>query len=247
MQYLFKFIKLLAFAGAVMFLSSCDKSDDDIVSGTAKVTVTNASPDAPAVDVYVDNVKITDTQLGFATTTGMPGSPYLTVDAGTRNVRISANGTINVTQGNVPFSPNVTYSIFVFDTLSTTATLKGLVLADSLTAPAAGKSHIRFLHLSPDADTIDIDFAKVNDTTPLTDKRYYGRATNADPGLATFLPINAGVYTINIMKANTKTPVLATLQFTFAEGKIYTVYAAGLRAAAQGSPLALHSRVILHN
>ena len=247
MLHLFKLNKLAAIAVLLVLFSSCSKSDDGIISGNAKLTVTYASTNGQAIDVYVDDAKITPAPLSFGTTTGLAGNPYLTVDAGTRNVRISPNGTVNYVQGAIPFETDGTYSIFVLDTLSATSTLKGLILTDNLTSPAAGKAHIRFLHLSPDADTIDVDFAKVGDTTALAGKIYYGRATSFDPALSMFQPINAGVYHVNILKAGTESPVLASLPYTFEAGKIYTVYASGLKSATAGSPLALNSRVILHN
>ena len=244
MQHLLKFTRLAACLAALAFFASCDKNDDDVVSGTAKVSFTNASPDAPAMDVYIDNVKATASPLSYTATTGLLTDPYLTVNAGTRSVRI-ANSTTNFTQGNIPFGGNKVYSVFAFDTVSNTSTLKGLVLQDNLAAPAAGKAHVRFLHLSSDGGAIDIDLAKTNDTTKITNRVFLGNV-NVDPSVSNFSAVNAGAYNINIRAAGTA-PVLVSHSFTFAEGKIYTVYASGLKANGYGTPTGLNTSIIIHN
>lgn len=244
MQHLLKFTKLGFCLTALAFLTSCDKNDDT-VSGTAKVSVTHASPDAPAVDVFIDNVKVTPAKLEFTGTTGILTDPYLTVNAGTRNVKVSPDGTNNVIQGSIPFSPNKIYSIFAFDTLSATSTLKGLVLDDNLAIPAAGKAHVRFLHLSPDAGNVDVSLAKTNDTTKISNKPYIGNIT-PDASLSVFAPVNAGSYNI-IVKAAGTTPELVNFPFNLVEGKIYTVYAKGLKANTPGTPGALGVSILIHN
>jgi len=244
MQHLLKFTRLAACMAALAFFASCDKNDDDVASGTAKVSFTNASPDAPAVDVYIDNVKATAAPLPYTATSGLLTDPYLTVNAGTRSVRIT-NGTTNFTQGNIPFGGSKVYSVFAFDTVSNTSTLKGLVLQDNLAAPAAGKAHVRVLHLSPDGGNIDIDLAKTNDTTKITNRVFLGNV-NVDPSVSNFSAVNAGAYNINIRAAGT-TPVLVSNAFTFAEGKIYTIYASGLKANGYGTPTGLNTNIIIHN
>jgi hypothetical protein len=249
MQHLLKFTKLATCAAALALFVSCSKSDDtDASSGTAKTSLTNASPDAAASDLYVDNVKITAAPLGFGSTTSELGSPYLTVTSGSRSVRVSPNGTTNYTQGTIPFTKDNHYSIFVLDTLSATSTLKGLVLLDNLTAPAAGKAHVRFVHLSPDAGNVYVDFAKTNDTTKISNRPYVGNIAVSDPAMGNFTAINSGAYNINI-KAGTTDPVLVGLPYTFAEGKIYTVYLKGLKSNGYGTanPAGVNPAVILHN
>lgn len=249
MQHLLKFTKLAACAAVLILSASCSKSDtDDASSGTARTSFTNAAPNGAASDLYVDNVKITPAPIGFGTTTSLLGNPYLTVTSGLRAVRISPNGSTNYTQGSIPFTKDASYSIFIFDTLSATSTLKGLVLTDNLATPAAGKAHVRFLHLSPDAGNVYVDFAKTNDTTKISNRPYIGNAVSTDPVLGDFAAINAGAYNINI-KAGATDPVLVGLSYNFAEGKIYTVYLKGLKANGYGTanPNGVNPTVILHN
>lgn len=244
MQHLLKFTKLATCIAALSFLVSCDKNDEEVVSGQTYASVTNASPDGAPVDMYVDNIKVTPSPVPFGATTGTIVNPYLTFDAGTRSVRLSPDGTTNYTQGNIPFNTNAMYSIFLFDTLSATSTLKGIILFDDLSGPAVGKAHVRFVHLSPDAGTIDVDLAKTNDTTKMTNRVYSGNLASIEPSVSAFTPVNAGNYNINLRTATTTTQ-LATLPYVFEEGKIYTVYARGLKNGT--GTLALNSSVIVHN
>lgn len=235
---------MLVFASTVFV--SCDKDDDTNSTQTAKVSATHASPGSPAVDIYVDGSKVTTTQLAFPSTTGTSGNPYLTVNAGTRNIKVSPNGTLNVINADLAVAANAAYSIFAYDVLGTGTTLKALVLGDNLTTPATGKAHIRFLHLSPDAPNVDLELLKTGSAAiNLTNIPYVGPSPNAT-ALSAFTPIDAGSYTINVKPAGTSTVVLSPV-VPFAAGKIYTVYARGLLANGVGTALGLNASVITHN
>ncbi|MFZ1529299.1 MAG: DUF4397 domain-containing protein [Ferruginibacter sp.] len=236
---------LMLVLAAAAFLS-CSKDDDTNNAQTAKVSATHASPGSPAVDIYVDGAKVTTAQLAFPSTTGTTGNPYLTVNAGTRNIKVSPNGTLNVINADLAVAANGVYSIFAYDTLGSGTTLKALVLGDNLAAPAAGKAHIRFLHLSPDAPNVDLELLKTG-AAPinLTNIPYVGPSPNAT-ALSAFTPVDAGSYTINVKPAGTSTVVLNPT-LTFAEGKIYTIYARGLLANGVGTALGLNASVITHN
>lgn len=240
-----QFSKLLLPVLALGFFTSCSDDDDDTPPATAKVSVTHASPGSPAVDIYVDGTKVTTTQLSYSNTSGTSGNPYLTVNAGTRNIKVSPNGTLNVIDANVPFAANNAYSVFAYDVLGSGTTLRALVLGDDLTAPAAGKAHIRFLHLSPDAPNVDIELARTGASSiNLTNIPYVGPTPAAN--LNVFTPVDAGDYTVNVRAAGTS-PVVLTAPLTFTAGKIYTIYARGLLANGVGTADGLGASVILHN
>jgi len=227
-----------------IFATSCSDDDDD-PTPTARVSITHASPGSPDVDIYVDGTKVTATQLAYSSTTGISGNPYLTVNAGTRNIKVSPNGTLNVIDANVNFAANNAYSVFAYDVLGSGTTLRALVLGDDLTAPAAGKAHIRFLHLSPDAPNVDIELARTGATSiNLNNIPYVGPTPAAN--LNVFTPVDAGDYTVNVRPAGTPTVVL-NVPLTFTAGKIYTIYAKGLLANGVGTATGLGASVITHN
>ncbi len=200
----------IALIAAVTF-SAC--GEDDPVSsdpGKANVMAIHASPDAPGVDVYVDN-KLAQENLTFPNNT-----PYIEVDAGTRNVRVNVyNSQITVFNENLPFDANKNYSAFAIDRA---INLDALLLIDDLTAPASGKSHIRFINLSPDAPAVnitysdgiiifaDVDFAEVID----------------------FTSIDSGTYNLQVRDAAINNLILLELNgISLQEGKIYTVFTQG--------------------
>ncbi len=245
MKKLFSLKQMLVPVLALGLLSSCDKDDDEIIA-TAKLSATHASPGSPNVDIYVDGAKVTTTQLSYPGTTGVAGNPYLDVNAGVRNIKVSPNGTLNVIDANLSLDPNKAYSVFAYGVLGTGTTLRALVLTDDLTTPATGKAHIRFVHLAPDAPAVDIELAKTGSASiNLANIPYVGPSPNAST-LGTFTPIDAGAYTVNV-RANGSTAIVLSAPLTFAAGKIYTVYARGLLANGVGTTLGLNAGLITHN
>ena len=141
-KYLSLFLMLVL--GITVFTGCSD--DEEVlaptpVPSTSKVLVTHASPDAPGVDILVDNT-VAATNLTFPNSVG-----YAELTAGTRNIKVNVTGTSTTAlQANLPLEANKNYSIFAVNTVSS---IEAIVLEDNLTAPASGKAHVRFIHLSP--------------------------------------------------------------------------------------------------
>jgi hypothetical protein len=199
---------------AVLSLTAC--SDDDNTTAptpTAKanVLVVHASPDAPGVDLLVDNA-VAGTNLTFPNNTG-----YLQVNAGTRNVKVNVTGTsTTVIQANLNLMENKSYSVFAVNQVSA---IEPLVFEDNLSNPASGKAHVRFIHLSPDAPAVNIT---------LTDGTIvFGNVSFK--GSVDFTPLDAATYNLQVRDAATnQTVVLELPNITLQAGKIYTVFAKGL-------------------
>ena len=108
-------------------LTACEDDDEMMQESKARVMVVHASPDAPAVDLLVDNVKVNATALSYPNNTG-----YLEVASGTRNFKVNAAGTTTtVINADVPLMENAAYSVFAFDRV---AQIKPLVVMDNLGA-----------------------------------------------------------------------------------------------------------------
>jgi hypothetical protein len=211
-----KFLYLTAILALPLAFAACSDDDDDNPAApapeTAKVMAIHASPDAPGVDLYVDDQKVA-TNLTFPN-----NSAYLTVEAGTRNVKVKATGTtVTPIDADLDVMANTTYSVFAIDEL---ASIEPLVLIDDLTAPAAGKAHLRFLHLSPDAPAVDIALDGGAVVIPNV----------AFKGYTAFLPLDAGTYDLEVRVAGSSTVALDLDPVTLTAGKIYTVFAKGFLA-----------------
>ncbi len=201
----------------------CDDEEDPMqpVPSNSSTMVIHASPDAPGVDILVDNT-VAGTNLTYLLNT-----PYLTLPSGTRNIKVNVTGTsTTVIEGNINFAKDKSYSIFAVDSV---ANIEPLVLEDNLAAPASGKVHVRFIHLSPDAPAVDITLA---DGTVV-----FGNV--AFKGSTAFTPLDGGNYNLQVRLAGTATVVLDLGSVTLPTGKILTVYArgfvAGIGAQALGA------------
>jgi len=196
----------------VMILTGC-KDDASPVTPTAtatgKVLVVHASPDAPAVDLVVDNA-VAGTNLAFPNNTG-----YLTVPSGTRNVKVRVAGTTTtVIEANLPIATGTNYSVFAIDSVSK---ISAIVLTDDLTPPASGKAHVRFIHLSPNAPAVDV--AVTGGGVLIGNKSF--------KDYTPFVPLDAATYNLEVRLAGTSTVVLSLPGITLQAGKIYTVFAKG--------------------
>jgi hypothetical protein len=228
------FLKMFGWMALSVFMASCDKDDDDDeMQEQARVMVVHASPNAPAVDVRVNNT-VALSNVAFPT-----NSSYLAVNAGTTNIKVSPTGTTNyVIDGNVDLMANMNYSVFAVDSVSK---IKAAVVMDNLTAPAAGKAHVRFFHFSPNAPAVDI--AVTGGPVVFSNRAFNDQANNASR--SAFTPLDAGTYNLEVRLAGTNTVALSVPNVTLAAGKIYTVFAKGF-AGGTGTG-ALGAQVIVHN
>lgn len=150
----------------------CSDDDDSITTPDmgrgAELRVVHASPDAPAVDVYVEGMDAPVlSNLGYTQT-----SPYLDLDAGEYNVQLRPAGAD-------PASAPVyeTGALTIPDGAVITAVAVGLIssmagddafrvlpLVEDFAAPGMGTANVRIVHGSADAPAVAIDV--LNDGTP---------------------------------------------------------------------------------
>lgn len=179
----------------------------------AMVRVIHASPDAPGVDIYINGDKVM-TNLMFK-----EGTKYAALAAGTYRVQVFATGTgpggTAVIDANLPVQDGKAYTVLAVNKV---ANIAAWVLNDDLTPPAAGKTHIRVIHASPDAPAVDVG---VKDG-PVPVKNLAFKAASA------YLPVDAGNYTFQIFPAGTTQAVLTTDPLALAAGTINDFVAVGL-------------------
>ena len=215
---------------ALVSLASCGSDDSNnpfIPTPQARVMAVHASPDAPAVDLLVDGA-VAGSGLAFPNNTG-----YLTVTAGTRNVKVNVAGsTTTVINADLPIVAGGNYSVFAKGAV---ASIGALVIADDLTTPAAGKAHVRFVHLSPDAPAVDV---AVTGGPVLFGNKAFEEYT-------AFAPVDAGTYDLEVRPAGSGTVVLALPGVALQSGKIYTVFARGFLNGSGGQ--ALGAQIIVNN
>jgi hypothetical protein len=208
--------------------SSCEKDTVEVPNETSRLSVVHTSPDAPGVDLLVDNTKVNTAALNFPANTG-----YLSLNSGTRNLKVNVTGTTTtVIDANIDFTKDVSYSLFAVDSVSKISTV---LLQDDLSTPASGKVHVRFVHLSPNAPAVDV--ALVGGAVVFSNKAFK-QSTN-------FTPLDAGTYNLEVRVAGTSTVALTLPPLTLQSGKIYTVFAKGFLTGTGAQ--ALGAEVIANN
>jgi hypothetical protein len=180
----------------------------------SRVRVIHASPDAPDVDIYVNDEE-TLTNVPYKAV-----SDYLTVPAGSYNFKVFAAGANPasdepVIDADASLAAGKDYSVAAVGLL---ADIAPAVFEDNNAAPAAGKAHVRVIHASPDAPAVDIAVAD----GPVVFSNL------AFPDADGPTPVDAGTYDLEVLAAGTDTVALALDGVALQGGRIYTVIAMGL-------------------
>ena len=103
-----KLIVIFALSLFTLSFIGCDDEETPVTPtpspSNSLVKVIHASPDAPGVDLLVDNT-VAGTNLTFPNNTG-----YLAVPSGTRNVKVNVTGTsTTVIEANIDFMKDINY------------------------------------------------------------------------------------------------------------------------------------------
>ena len=211
---------------ATATVAACDDDDDDVTGPgtTASVRVVHASPDAPNVDVLVDNTAaLTNVAYKVA-------SNYLAVPSGSRNLKVRATGTSTVV-----IDQTATLNQGAFYTVLATgrvASIAPVVLTDDQTSPASGNIRLRLVHASPTAGNVDIYV-----TTPTADLATAAATLSnvAFRASSSYLEVPAGTYRVRITPAGTKTVAIDVNNVALTAGQVRTAVA--VDAVGGGAPL----------
>jgi len=176
------------------------------------VRFVHASPDAPAVDIFVNGQAVVSNVSFFAV------SPYLPLADGTYQVAISPAGRgtdFSVWVADLEIQGGFTGTAVASNTL---ANFDVLLFEDDLSMPAAGDARVNVLHLAPDAPNVDIKAAGTSE--PIF--------ANVPFGEGGVIDVPAGTYSFDISPAGSASVALTTPALRFENGWIYTLYATGL-------------------
>lgn len=192
----------------------------------ARVRVMHASPDAPAVDVYVDGSEaISD--LAFNEIT-----EYVALPAGAHNIQVfpaSADGSgTPVIAADLTLDAGKDYTVAAVGLL---ASIEPLVLEDNNATPSAGKAKLRFVHASPDAPAVDI---YAEGAGVVISNASFKQASD-------YLELSGATYNLEVRAAGSTTVALDLPNVTLEAGKTYTAFATGL---LEGTP-ALGAKLVV--
>jgi LPXTG-motif cell wall-anchored protein len=209
-------MKRILVVSAVLVLSLALAANAMAADGMARVRVVHASPDAPAVDVWVNGA------VAFSNAPFKGITDYAELAPGSYQVQVSPTGATEpiVIDATLDLAADTDYTVVAVGQL---ANIEPLVLVDNNSAPAAGKAHVRFVHASPDAPAVDI--AVTGGPVLFSNVPF--------KGVGDYLPVDAGTYDLEARIAGTETVALSVPGVTLADGTVYTIFAMGL---AEGQP-----------
>jgi hypothetical protein len=220
-----KFLTLLLAAGALT--AACSDEDDNTgPEGAARVRVVHASPDAPDVDVLLDDAEV------LADVPYLTASDYLDVPAGNLNLKVNAAGTATtVVDADLSLVDGTDYTVIA---TGLAEAIEPIVLQDDNSAPASGNARVRAIHGAPGAPAVDIYVtapgADLETTIPLLANVEFG-------DVADYIEAPAGDYQVRVTPTGTKTVVIDSGTLTLSSGQVRTAIA--VAAAGGGAPFDL--------
>lgn len=177
------------------------------------IRVLHASPDAPGVDVYVNE------NLIARDVTYKEFTPYIPIVGGLYNIKVYPTGTKTnpVINTNVNIPPS---SIFTVAAAGKLANIGLTLVPEPPVERLPGEVHVRFVHLSPDAPHVDI--TQPNGTVLFRDIEY--------KEISPYIHVRPGRYVIQARVAGTSNVILTVPNINLRPNRIYTIYAVGLAA-----------------
>lgn len=203
---------LLVLAVALLVLPGAARAaTSGATSGNAMVRVAHFSPDAPAVDVYVN---------GNKTLSGVPYktvSKYLSVPSGTYRFEVRPAGADPFSKAVIDASsPLQAGQAATVAAIGALANIHGKVYVDDLSAPTSGKAKVRVIHAASEVPAVDV--AVAGGPTLFSGVSY--------PNATRYAEVAAGSYHLEVRPAGSQNAVLSATQAVTA-GNIYTIAAIG--------------------
>jgi hypothetical protein len=219
-------LMLTAVLGLSVGTAACGDDDDDNGTNppeqTAQVRAVHASPDAPAVDIYVEGSSTpiaTNVSYGDAT-------PYVTVPAGSYNIQLRPAGADSSTDpiyetGNVSLTADAVLTAVAAGLLNSADAADSFRIIpqfEGFATPGSGNAIVRILHAGADAPTVNLDVG-ADGSNEITDLARFADTGAAGVDLPGGSPITLGVvvdgitvttFTIPALDAGTEYFVIAT-------------------------------------
>lgn len=207
-------LKRLLLYSFVLVIAGCNKGKT-----TVEVMLAHAAPGTVALDFFLQGNKQAS-QVEFGEHTIYFVSTVNAKDNFTAEVKDFSTDENIATVFNPPLLDAKKYSLFIF---GIPGAIKKEFLLDDFAAPEKGHAKVRFIHLSPDAQALDV-FA--NGITVVTNKEYFGdKVFNGATG---FQDVGAGIYTVDLKFTSSGDVAGSFPNIDLADGKVYTLYAKGL-------------------
>lgn len=187
----------------------------------AAIRVIHNSPDAPAVDVVVNDDFNAPLVEDLTFPNAAPNfTDFVEVPADTYNIKVTvANtpGTIAI-DADLTFEAGLEYSVYATDVL---ANITPQLIVDDR-RPVATGAKVRIIHGSPTAQDVDIYVTAPGTDITTVAPNFEAVAFGAETG---YVPLAAGTYTVTVTPTGTTTAAIGPVDITVAAGGTYTAVA----------------------
>nr|WP_312576216.1 DUF4397 domain-containing protein [Sedimentibacter sp.] len=180
------------------------------------VRILHASPNAPAVDIYA-NGNLIVSNLAYSNFT-----QYLPVPTGNYNVRVypTGNTTDALIDTNIYVPEDTVTNVAITGELPEVSLFQ---VSESIIPANYGEPCIRFIHLSPDTQSVDIKF---EDDSIVFEDVAYKEVTN-------YVCALTGTYNFKVTPTGSNDVILTVPDVKLDPNYTYTIYAVGL---TEGTP-----------
>ena len=186
-------------------------------AGDACLNIIHASPDAPAVDVYVDG-EMALGDLAFGETSGWVAMP-----AGEHQIQVTAVGAeleTAVIDADVTLEEGAAYEVAATGLLAEIEPQVYQVNLSEIGSEDEPKARVRVVHASPDAPAVDV--AVKGGDVLIEDLAF--------PDVSNYLSVPATSYDLEVRPTGTTDVALDLPGVAFDAGMVYTIYAIGQTA-----------------
>lgn len=203
----------------VLTLGSCLKDGETVEIAGAALSV-NAVPGSQGYLLALDNNQLNQPAYGEYFRFG-DIMPYRRVFAGKRMIRVFP---IQEMHGEPLLTDEVTFEVEKYYTLVVAGPdedhLDVFVLEDNFETPEDGKAMVRFIHLSPNAPSLDFGIEEEEDSLLASAKAF--------KEFTTFVEVDAGSSLSFFLSEAGENDTIYEFSMTPAEGRFYTIWAKGL-------------------
>lgn len=202
---------------SIVFLSTiivaCSDKDNDMIYPASNLSVTHASFNTEAFDLFVNEDKASNEEIKYTNNTG-----YLNIYSGENSFTLRKAGesdTLKTEKLNLEIGKS--YSLFVVNSDNGEVGVEYILNKDDITIPEAGKAKIRFANLSMGTNELTLSIKESN--SKLFENIDYKETS-------TFKSISAKSYSFEVK--NNVGDVLSILEnVKIEDGRLYTLWTKG--------------------
>lgn len=229
LRKVFRWGTLCALTLTAILLISCDMDDDNNVQPIplSYVSIYNAIPDSPELDVTVDSRLVNPRAFRFGDNTY-----YQNFYTGERKFEISPYGASNViADTTLTLAEGNAYSIFMINEYSNAQIL---VTNDSAALSEEGKVKVRLINLSPDASPVSLKLS--NNANILVKDQAFSSASD-------FVELDPSNYDFEIISSDGEEPIQIP-DVDLQSGAVRTIVVRGFRNPPAGNTNVISAEVV---